>query len=181
MITKHDLDKVNTQLEAAQEDDTPFLVVTDDEMTVAGDPNKTGNKKHSYEITFRYPASMKSRFKDGYREEGPFIYVPVTFDEITLTPRDDIEVVRAIVAMQPFVKKMQENGNVDEYTEEEQAEVIRYFSKDVEDAFYNLVKVFLGVPSDMVDYMQLDSVINTVCQLITDFPEVFNEADAFFG
>lgn len=169
--------------EKAEQDETPFPVVTDDGVNVVGDANKTENKTHDYSIRFRFPKERKAEFdeKDILQEIGDYIVVSVDFDDVHIVPRRDTEIVTAIVRILPYVKQMQEDGSIRAKTPDELLELVKSVNKDIGDDIYDVVAAVLNVDKSIKDYMLFNDVMDMLIKLPDDFPEVFNEADGFFG
>lgn len=158
--------EISEALDKAEEDVTPFTVVSNGEVNIVGDANKTELNKHDYTIKFRI-------YKDGKYE-----WVTKEFKDVFITPRNDLKVSRMLTQLLPFFKKP-ENGEIKEYTREEKLEII---SKDeTMDAMYDAVAAVLNIPENLKNFMVPESVIHAATKIISDFPEMVNEADTFFG
>lgn len=180
-ITPADLLGLNKQLQKINEDDTPFAVVKDDEIAVVGDANKTEVKKNDYTVKFRVPISMFQQKPADAVVVGSSYVFSVDFPDVTISPRSDLIIVDAIMKITPFFKKLNENGSVDDLTNEELLSVFAYAGEEVHLAIYNLVATFLQIGDEIAPYMLPFSVIGALNEIIENHPEVFNEADAFFG
>lgn len=180
-MTPGELLSINDKLKKINEDDTPFPVVKDEEVAVVGNANKTEVKKNDYTIKFRVPISAFSEKPTNATVVGPHYVFSVDFPDVAITPRSDLIIVDAIMKIAPFFKKLKENGNVEDLTDEEMLSVFAYAGEEVHLAIYNLVATFLQVGDEIGPYMLPFSVIGALNQIIDNHPEVFNEADAFFG
>lgn len=163
---------IDEALDAAQEDTTPFAVVSNDEVIVAGDANKTEINTHDYTMKFRVPT----------REDGKIVYKHLTkeFKDVYITPRMDVQVNKLMVQLMPYFKKVQEDGSVGKYTLEEAKEIVNDFSDDIMDLMYDTVACVLKIPADLKEYMLPTTVMDAVAKIIREYPETVNEADTFF-
>lgn len=157
--------KVDDAIDKAEESDTPFVVLANDEVNVVGNANKTEINKHDYLINFRI-------FKNGKYE-----WVKQEFKDVYITPRNDLKVSRMITQMLPYFRK-QLDGETTKFDKEE---VIAIIEKDeLLDLMYDTVAAVLNVPANLKDFMSPESVVAAVTQIILDFPETVNEANTFF-
>lgn len=181
MVTPEDLVNINEKIKATAEDTTPYLVKKDDTLHVMGDANKTEVKKGDYTIKFRYPRSAFAEIPAGAREVGEFVVFAVTYPEVTITPRRDIKIIAEIFKLKPFLNTLSEDGKVEERTEEEMFMIVADAGEEMLLAVYNLVATFLGIDDIAGEYMLPGSVITALAQIVETHPEIFNEADVFFG
>lgn len=176
IIPVDDLVGIKDKLDEAQEDETPYLAINDDKMYVIGDPNKTEHKAFDYTLKFRFPKDIES---DG-EIVGNYKIVTRHYKNVTIKPKNDLKIVDAIMSIEPFFRKITEDG-VGEYTEEEMRSVLSSMSDDVISGMYNVVAAVLDLNPSIAEYMMPYSMLDALGQMINDFPEVFNESDAFFG
>ena len=181
-VSVNNLIDFQESMQEAEKDDTPFPVVTDDGVNVVGDANKTKVKKRNYSVRFRFPKERAADFdeKEIIQEVGDYIIVSVDFDDVHIVPRRDTEITAAIVKILPYVKKLQEEKIADR-TPEEMVELVKTVNKDIGDDIYDVVAAVLNVDESIKDYMLFTDVMDLLVKLPDDFPEVFNEADGFFG
>lgn len=158
--------KVDDALDKAQDSDTPFAVVSNGEINVVGDANKTEINKHDYVIFFRI-------YKDGKYE-----WVKQEFKDVYITPRNDLKVSRMVTQLLPFFRK-EEDGKTKKFNNEEILAIIE--RDEILDAMYDTVASVLNIPDNLKDFMSTDSVVAAATQIMLDFPEAVNEADTFFG
>lgn len=92
-----------------------------------------------------------------------------------------MKIVDAIFKILPFFSKLKEDGNIEDLTREELLSTFAYAKEDIHLAMYNLVATFLGIDDHLGSHMLPFSVIGALSQLIDTHPEIFNEADVFFG
>lgn len=162
---------IDEAFDKAQEDTTPFAVVSGDEVFVAGDANKTEINTHDYTMKFRVPT----------REDGKVVYKHLTkeFKDVYITPRMDVKVNRMMVQLMPYFKKVDGN-EVGKYTLDEAKEIVNEFSDEIMDIMYDTVACVLSIPKDLKEYMLPTSVMEAVAKIIREYPETVNEADTFF-
>ncbi|WP_086350266.1 hypothetical protein [Candidatus Enterococcus clewellii] len=172
---------ISNKLKKVSEDDTPFAVVKDQEVSVIGDANKTEVKTGEYNVKFRVPQSHFEQKPEGAVEVGKYYVFSVAFADIMITPRSDLRIVDAIMKITPFFNKLKENGDVEEFNKEELLSIFVNAGDEIHLAIYNLVATFLGIDDQMGEYMLPFSVIENLNKIMDKHPEVFNEADVFFG
>lgn len=182
-ITQKDFMKLkDARDKALAENDRPYLVVANDEMIVAGDPNKTEVKKHDYTIAFAFPKEWKEKIGEEniVKEIGQYIVTEIEYKDVFLNPRSQMSALSALVELEPFFNKIIDNGEVKDLENEDIREILRVMNDDMTKALYNAVGTILGVDKDIEDYMVITDVILTAVMLTADFPEAINEANAFF-
>ncbi len=173
IVSIDDYRAIDNALDAAEESVTPFAVVTNDEIAVVGDANKTEINAHDYTMKFRVPEK---------KEDGSVGYKWITkeFKDVYITPRNDIKVNRMLMKLLPYYRK-NEDGELHKYTAEEAMDIVDSFSDDLLDALYDTVACVLGIDKALAPYMDMASVLKAATQIIRDYPETVNEADTFFG
>lgn len=183
-ITFEQMKEIDKSLKEAENDDTPFLVVGDDEIAVAGDANKTERKSKTYTLNCRFPVALRDTIKEDIKitkEVGNFVFGEYTVNDVYLSPREDFRVISAISKIYPYFKKLKEDGGVEDLSEKEILELAINMEKEVRDAMYEVVGAFLQLTDEFLSCILTSSIFETLLQLIYDFPEAFNEADVFFG
>lgn len=180
-INPNDLLKINESIKKAEKDNTPYPVVVDGKVHVVGDANKTENKSHDYIVKFRFPKEYEQYFDEVSERIGDYIIVETEFKNVTISPRSDMKILASISRILPYVKKLGEDGSIGEFTDDELIEMCLSMPDEIEDAMYILTASILGVSEDMRDWMLATSVFGFISRFFDDFPEVVNEADAFFG
>ncbi|MBL1226523.1 hypothetical protein [Enterococcus sp. BWR-S5] len=172
---------ISNKLKKTNEDDTPFAIVKDQEVSVIGDANKTEVKTGDYSVKFRVPQSQFEQKPEGAKEVGMYYVFSVAFDGVMITPRSDLKIVDAIMKITPFFNKLRENGEIESLEKEELLSIFISAGDEIHLAIYNLVATFLGIDDQMGEYMLPFSVIENLNKIMENHPEVFNEADVFFG
>lgn len=181
MITQEEFLKIANNLKKAEEDDTPFIVVKDDEVAVVGDANKTELKKNTYNLSFRFPLEDE-RFKtEDSKVVGSFYLTEIEFKDVFISPRKDLKIVASVMKIMPYFKKLYADGTLADRTNDELFAVFTSMSDEVLDAIYLLVQCVMGIPNDIIDNLLPSSALYACAKLIEDYPEIFNEADVFFG
>lgn len=181
-IKPEDMLKLSAQIKKAEEDTTPYAVVADKEIHVVGDANKTENKKRDYAIRFRFPKDYEKMFPDAEKSYiGNYFTITTEYKDVTITPRSDMKILASISRILPYVKKLNDDGTVDDPTDDELIQMCIDMPDEIEDAMYLLTSHVLGVPTTIMDFMLATDVFGFVSSFVDDFPEVFNEADGFFG
>jgi hypothetical protein len=163
-------------------DPTPFPIMKDGEISVAGDANLTQIKKEDYVISFRVPLN---EYDVDSLPEGQIVgdgySFTSTFTDRFITPRNDLKVLSALTYVQPFFYKLNEEyGGIDMMENKELAIQLLANADQVILAMYNLIASFLDISDDLGQYMTPLSVIGAVNTLFKQHPEMLNEADVFF-
>lgn len=181
-ITQDDYMKLQRARDFALQDDTPFAVVANDEIHVAGDANKTEVKKHNYVMGFFFPIEWKPRFnpKDILKESANYFMVEIEYKDVMITPRNHVDAITALVELEPFFNKVLENGDVKELTTEDIKDILRYMNEEMRIALYRAVGAILRVDKSIEDYMSILDVIMVAGFIMRDFPEAINEANSLF-
>lgn len=184
-ISTEDMLEIQEKLDETPKDDTPFMVVTKNGEYVAGDPNKIDYKSHDYAVRFRFPKSMaKDRIdpKDIIQTIGDYVIVRFEFTDVHIKPKNDVDVIAAIVRILPYFKTMDATDfTVKNKTTEELIQLVKTVNDDIGIDMYDVVAAVLDVDKSIKDYMILTDVLAIIKQLPEDFPEAFNEADSFFA
>lgn len=183
VVNAQDLAGIASQLKRTNEDNTPFAIVNEKEVSVVGDANKTEVKKNDYVAKFRIPMSKLDRQPENSQVVGPYYVITRNFEDVTISPRKDLVIANAIMELQPFFKILKGDGTVKERSDEE---VLKLFATttaghDALLAMYNLIAAFLEIDDFLCQYMLPGSVIKNINAFIDNHPEAFNEADVFFG
>lgn len=181
VMSPEDFMKIGEKIKKTNEDTTPFAVVKEGKLSVVGDANQTEVKKNDYTIKFRFPKELFPEGLEKATSVGPYYVVAVEYKGVSITPRNDVKIMDAIFKILPFFNKLKEDGGIEELSNEEILSIYAYANDEVHLAIYNLVATFLGINDQMGEYMLPFSVLTALNQIIDTHPEVFNEADVFFG
>lgn len=172
-MTQEEYIKTRESMEKAEQSTRPFAIPGDDEIIVAGDANDTAVNKSNFKITFRIPKEIDGKIQ--------YQYTDIEYTNVFITPRQDSRIVKMIVDLLPFYQKASDDGGIEKYDSMEILELLSSFPDAVYDRLYDLVASVLGVDERLKIFMTTDSVLTAFAQICEVFPEVVNEADAFFG
>lgn len=163
-ISIDDYKTIQGAMDAAEQSERPFMIPTEgDEIVVAGDVNDTALNKRTFSVVFRVPKVKE----DGEIET---VYRKVDYKDVFITPRQDLKIVQAVGDLLPFVKKVQEDGGIGNYTDEEIIALINSLSDEMVDRIYNLVASVLGVEDKLKEYMEFGSVLTVLGEFFQGFP-----------
>lgn len=202
MITKSDFDDLGKVIEKAREDTTPYAVYDgkSEQLSVYGDANKTENKSVDMTVLFRF---LKEDFEQpddiaDTKEIGKYVQYSRTYTDVTITPRKNTEVLEHLLSVVPYFTELEDamsdfkEAMEKAETKEQKSEVYRVYnikvlhvyntmSDDVTIALYNFVATLCGISDEEAAHMVASSVMTAASTIITEFPEVFNEAETLFG
>lgn len=170
IITQEKLLELREAKEKAASDETPFPIVKDGDIAVVGDANKTEVNKHDFVLRFVLP-----------NEDGGYTAKDVEYKDVFLKPRHAVTVQRLMTSLQPLLYKVDENGAVEDLSDEEMLEVARLYEGNVLDQIYRLVAVVLGVDERLVDYIDPNSALEAYHQIMLSYPDLVKASDSFFG
>ena len=181
-IKPEDMLKLSAQIKKAEEDTTPYAVVADKEIHVVGDANKIEKKYRNYSMKFRFPMDYAEMFPDEDKTiVGNYFTITTEYKNVTISPKGDMKVLAAMSKIIPFVKKLNDDGTIDDPTDDEIIQMCLDMPNDIEDAMYRLASTVLGIPRELEDFMLATDVFAFASDFVNDFPEVWNETDGFFG
>ena len=166
-------------IEEAKESPIPYPIVKDDKLSVIGDANETELNKHDFTIVFRLPEGVA----DGEKVQGG-VLKEVEYKNVFISPRQSGKVVASLCRMLPFFRKIIDTSEGKEgvsFTRDEVVEMLAEFGDDFIDYMYDLVAKTLKIDDALVEYMQLESAMNATVKIIQNYPEIVNEAEAFFS
>lgn len=172
--------KIVEKMNEAKEDETPYIIQKDD-LTVVGDANRTEVKKNDYVIKYRIPREDYPEDIEGAKQIANLQIFEETYADISISPRNDIKIVNAVTKVVPFFRELKDDGTITDAKNEVILDKLANAPDEVILAIYNLVATFLGIDDFMGQYMLPFSVIDALSDMMTNHPEIFNEADAFFG
>ena len=188
MMTMEEFNALKKSINDAKEDDTPYVGVVNDEIIVNGDPNKTELIPHSYTIAFAFPKT--DEWKEAIKAEGSieieretenYIVANKTYKNVWVTPRKAGNFIEAFTKILSFMNTVNEKGEIEEITEEQMAEILRYLNKDIEDIAYDALAKIIGIPAELAEFMRVDSVMFNLVKMAHDAPDLVNSSDLFFG
>lgn len=182
--------EMSKDLQEAQTDDTPFMVADGPtELSIHGDPNKTQLKLGDYKVKFRYSREQWETLYGSFpqKQDGidiinnHWVLVTIDYKNISITPRSDLKLLDSIFEIIPFFNKIKEDGSVEAMSTQELVHVYANHKTDVTAHMQNIVGTFLSIPENILQYMMPVSTMNCFHELITRHPEIFNQAELFFG
>ena len=170
-MTEKDYFKVVDAMDEAQESDRPYLI-HEEEPIVVGDANETEVTPTDFKVLFRIPKKENNKVTYEYRE--------IEYNDVYITPRMDMKIVRVMSELTPFFRKVNEKGEVEKYTDDEAMKIVESLDDEILDHMYDLVGSVLRIDRRLVPFIELAAVLDNVTQIIHAFPEVYNESEAFF-
>lgn len=181
MITFEEFKELQERYKEAEQDDTPFLVTQDDELHVAGDPNRTERKEHDYIVRFAFPKTDQYRNEKIIRETDSYLLCEREYKNVFIPTRRHSSVVNAFIRIAQFMNQVNEDGTVRTMTEDETRMMFEALSDDIADAVIDAVAKVLRLSEFEADCMIVTSAMEVITQMVSDIPEVINESDYFFG
>lgn len=200
MLTLEEFEKMSKAQQAseltsavaeAQEDDTPYVGIVDDELHVIGDPDKTEVKKHDYIVHFTFPNTrewrdaLKSSGDTIESEQGDYVSVKREFKGVYVRPKQAKRTLEAFARLQIFLMSVGklENGEytVNVKTEDEARAMFESLDEACVNSMYDAVSAFLGISAEEGEFMRLDSAMFTLIKIIRDNPDILNGGNLFFG
>lgn len=185
-MTVEEFIEMKKQMDAAEEDTTPYAIVEDDEqISVVGDVEKTKKITHDYVMAFGYPNTKDWRAR--VEEEGltiinetpSYIFVKRVYDDVWVPPRTFTNVQTAFLELYNFFNMVTDDGELRDLTEDEIKEALRMLDQDLMDAMCHVVAQILRIPQqEEVFMMELPTMVATM-KIINDFPEIVNSTDFF--
>lgn len=181
-ITREQFEELKRRFDEAENDNTPYTIVTDNEIGIVGDPDLTQMKKGEYTIKFGFPNTKEWRDKisedEIWKETENYIGVEKTFKNVFISPRRHSTVLSAFTELYAFFNYITDDGEVRELTEDEVPMALQILDENIE-AVYKAVGAVIGLDTDMIDYMIPLSASVALLQMVNDFPEIINETDFF--
>lgn len=155
-MTETEYMKLLDPIDKAEESTTPFLVQTEKDALVVGDPNDTEIKKIEFKIAFLIPDEKDPSGKVITKE----------YHDVFIKPRRAPVIVRQLSEILPFFRKINDNGEVEPLTEDDISMILTTeVPEHILDLMYELVGTTLGIDERLRDYMMVGSVFNA-CMLI---------------
>lgn len=182
MITVDNMMEITEAIDKAQEDDTPFLSVSGDNVSVIGEPTKTEPRNRNYTVTFGIPKEWKDRLGKNTKivAETDYEYaVEATFKNVFVPARNRTKVTTAVAGLMPFLRKVTPAGDVETLSVDEYVEIARSLNDEVVDAMYDVLRVVFRLDPEIAECILLSSAIKNITALFYDLPGIVNEADLF--
>lgn len=189
MLKMEQLDDLKQAIKEAEQDDTPYIGIKDDEIHVLGDPNKTEIKAADYVVHFAFPNTEEWRKRaEANRDEigkttedGRYFLCTRTYKNIYLTPRRVGAVVASLAMIESFLFKILEDGEIKDLSYDELMSLMSVMNGELTDATYDVVATTLRIPFDEVDFMLPVNTIENAVKIAKNNPSAVNEADLLFG
>lgn len=186
MIKKEDIIDAKHMIEKTAESTRPYPIITDEGVAVHGDVNDIQKVEDDYSIKFRVPKSMVQEVPENVKALDNYYIFEVEYNDVSITGKDDLAIAKSILDIQPFIKSIQQEDEtgkitVENLTDKEMLDMLVETEDQVIEGIYKIVATFLKVEADLIEYMLPFSVMNVLAKLTQNHPEVFKEADAFFG
>lgn len=189
MINIDQLDELKQAIKEAENDDTPYIGIKDDELHVLGDPNKTEVKSADYVVCFAFPNTeeWKARAESvgdkigKTTEDGRYFLSEREFKNVYLSPRRIGATVTALASIESFLYKVTDNGEIKDLSYEETLSLMQVMNGELSDATYDVVASVLRIPYDEMEWMLPMSALENAVKIAKNNPSAVNEADLFFG
>lgn len=189
MITLDQMDDLKKAIKEAENDNTPYIGIKDDELHVLGDPNKTEIKAADYVVHFAFPNTDKWRARAEANgdeigkttDDGRYFLATREYKNVYLSPRRIGAVVSTLAQIESFLYRILDNGEIRELTYEEMQGLLTVMNGELSDATYDLVATVLRVPFEEMEWMLPMNTIENAVKIAYNNPSAVNEADLFFG
>lgn len=173
VITAEQLTEVRDAMDKAQESGRPYPIINNDELTVVGDTDKIELNEGDYYIKFSFPVSQKEnveKFGDIIREDKKTIVVGKEYKKVTIPPKTASKLQAKIGLVLPYVRKIEANGKVTSYSDEEIIEIAQIFNNEVIDGLYEIVSVALGISKSLIEWVTFGEILVTFFKLVDQAP-----------
>lgn len=189
MISIDQLDDLKQAIKEAENDDTPYIGIKDDELHVLGNPNKTEVQPADYMVRFAFPntAEWRARAEANGDEigketaDGRYFLCNRKYKNVYLTPRRIGAVVATLAQVESFLFKITEDGEIKEMNYEEMQSLLTVMNGELSDATYELVATVLRIPYEEMEWMLPLNTIENAVKIAVNNPSAVNEADLFFA
>lgn len=189
MISIDQLDELKAAIKEAENDDTPYVGIKDDELHVLGNPNKTEIKPADYVVRFAFPNTEEYRARAEVNggevgqttDDGRYFLYTREYKNVYLTPRRMGAVVSTLAQIESFMYKVFDNGEIRELSYEETVAMLQVMNGELSDATYELVATVLRIPYDEMEWMLPLNTVENAVKIAKNNPSAVNEADLFFG
>lgn len=174
---------IKDSMDKAEEDTTPYAAVSEGQIHIVGDPNKTEVKKEDFVIQFAYPNTEFWRKqideKEIFNETPNYIGVEKHFKDVWVSPRLQTAIMTAFVELYAFFTTTMENGEVRDMTLDEIKIALRELNQEMVEAMCHAVGTILKIPPREEDFMLTTSTAVCLIKIVEAFPEVINGMDFF--
>ena len=188
MISIDQLDELKQAIKEAENDDTPYIGIKDDELHVLGNPDKTEIRGADYVVLFAFPNTPENRAKAEANgdeigkttEDGRYFLCTRKYKNVYLSPRRMGAVVSTLAQIESFLYKIMDNGEIKELNYEEMQSLLQVMNGELSDATYDLVATVLRIPYDEMEWMLPLNTMENAVKIAKNNPSAVNEADLFF-
>ena len=161
-MTETEYMKLLDPIDKAEESTRPFLVQSEKENMVVGDPNETEVKKTTFQMTFEIPD-----------ENGERKTVKKEYPNVFIKPRKAPRITRVMSEILPFFRKVNEDGTVDQLTEADIASILStQLPEYIYDEMYELVGTVLEIDERLWDYMLPGAVFDASMLIFRDISRI---------
>lgn len=189
MINIDQLDELKQAIKDAENDDTPYIGIKDDELHVLGNPNKTEIEPADYVVSFAFPNTEEWRARAEAKgdkigkisKDGRYFLAERQFRNVYLSPRRMGAAVTTLAQIESFIYKIMENGEIKELSYEEIQAILLAMNGEFSDITYDLVATVLRIPYEEMEWMLPLNTIENAVKIIKNNPSAVNEADLFFA
>lgn len=189
MINIDQLDELKQAIKDAENDDTPYIGIKDDELHVLGNPNKTEIEPADYVVSFAFPNTEEWRARAEAKgdkvgkisKDGRYFLAERQFRNVYLSPRRMGAAVTTLAQIESFIYKIMENGEIKELSYEEIQAILLAMNGEFSDITYDLVATVLRIPYEEMEWMLPLNTIENAIKIIKNNPSAVNEADLFFA
>lgn len=188
MMTMEQFEALKGAMNEAQNDDTPYMNATEDEINVFGNPNKTEIVPADYTVLFAFPNTTEWRRRIEQNgdeilkvtEDGRMVCVKRIFKNVYLSPRNMGNAVTALTLIESFMNEITADGEVKPLSFEQTKALMDTMNHEISDATYELVGATLRIPYAEQEWMLPLNTMENAIKIVMNNPSAVNEADLFF-
>lgn len=185
MITMEEFKALDEAKKNAQKDDTPYMGIVDDTISINGDPNKTEIKPADYTVHFYFPDT--DAFRARVRATGDtilsvkngYMYVERIYRNVYITPRRMSDAVTAGAVIESFLNEITENGEIKPLSYEQLKQVMVGNYTEFKETAYDLVAIVLGISPAEAEWLDPTETLLVAFQIALNNPALMNESDFF--
>lgn len=189
MLQVEQLDDLKQAIKEAEQDDTPYIGIKDDEIHVLGNPNKTEIEAADYVVHFAFPNTEEWRRRAEANgdeigqttEDNRYFLCKRRYKNVYISPRRMGGLVSALAQIESFIYKITDNGEVKELSYDEMMSMATVMNGELSDATYDVVATVLRIPYEEMEWMLPINAIENAVKIAKNNPSAVNEADLFFG
>lgn len=174
---------IKEHMDDAENDETPYAAVSEGQIHIVGDPNKTEQKSDDFTIQFAYPNTDEWRQQideeDIFNETPNYIGVERTYKDVWVPPRVQTAVMTAFTELYAFFTIVMDNGEVRDMNIDEIKMALRELNQDMVEAMCHAVATILKISPREEEFMLTTSTAVCLIRIIDAFPEIINGMDFF--